>query len=423
MVTREKNVSRVSRNRTPQQSQSQSRLKSFLVNPKQSFMEWFDNYFLHQSRQFYLLVMLILFILGLGLVAVFSASHVSSIKNYGNPFYDFGMQLFFAIVGLFGMVFVSNRSREQIERFGRMLFLLSIVGQFLVMVPGIGKSSGGNSNWISIGPITVQPSEFLKLGMIIYLASALAPFIDRMHDFDRGPKQFIGVGVSCAALVVITGKDMGTAIVIVLVLIALLYLLGLPKNYLAIISGIIAVVGFALITTNDSRKARFGSFIARLIDPSHVALDGSGWQTQHGFWGLAFGGLTGNGLGQSKLDWGWIPEIQNDFIFANIGEELGMLGALVVILLFFLLGRYLLRIANSSGDPFTHIVTLGIMLWIVIQAYINIAVVLGLGPVLGVPLPLISKGGSSLVAVLLALGVVLSFERNSTSPVSRTRRR
>jgi len=419
MVTRERNSSRGSRT----QQASHSGFKAFLINPKQSFMSWFDSYFLHQSRQFYLMVMLILFIVGLGLVAVFSASHVSSIKAYGNPFFDFFMQLTFAVIGLLMMVFMSNRSREQIEYYGRLIFFGSLFAQCLVVVPGIGRSSGGNANWIGIGQIGVQPSEFLKLGMIIYLASALAPHLDRMDDFERGPKQFIGVGVACAALVVLTGKDMGTAIVMILVLIAMLYLLGLPKNYLMIFSGLVAVAGFILITTSDSRKARFGAFITRLIDPSKVSLDGSGWQTEHGFWGLAFGGFTGTGLGQSKLDWGWIPEVQNDFIFANIGEELGLVGALVVILLFFLLGRYILRIANATNDGFSHIVSLGIMLWILIQAYINIAVVVGLGPVLGVPLPLISKGGSSLVAVLMALGVVLSFERNKPTEIARSRRR
>lgn len=421
MVTRERTSRRGSRNRN--QQTSHSGFRTFVVNPKQSFMSWFDNYFLHQSRQFYLMVMLILFIVGLGLVAVFSASHVSSIKNYGNPFFDFIMQLTFAVAGLLLMVFLSNRSREQIEYYGRIVFFGSIIAQFLVLVPGIGRSSGGNANWIGFGAIGIQPSEFLKLGMIIYLASALAPHLDRMDDFQRGPKQFIGVGVACAVLVVATGKDMGTAIVMVSVLIAMLYLLGLPKKYLLIFSGVVAVAGFILISTSDSRKARFGYFIARLIDPSHVSLDGTGWQTEHGFWGLAFGGITGTGLGQSKLDWGWIPEIQNDFIFANIGEELGLVGALVVILLFFLLGRYILRIANGTSDAFSHIVSLGIMCWILIQAYINIAVVVGLGPVLGVPLPLISKGGSSLVAVLMALGVVLSFERNKPAEISRSRRR
>ncbi len=422
MVTREKNVSRVSRNRNV--APKQTKAKSFFMNPKQSFMQWFDNYFLHQSRAFYLMVMLILFIVGLGLVVVFSASHVSAIKSSGNPFSDLIVQTAWAVIGLVLMVFISNRSVEQIEHFGRRGFWLFLGLQCLVVVPGIGRSSGGNSNWIGIGNISLgQPSEFLKLTMIIMLASNLAPFADRLDDFKRGPAQFISWGVLTAGVVVGTGKDMGTALVMVLTLIGILYLIGFPRNWWWRLVGIVGVLGFALVQISDSRKARFGEFITRWINPGNVSLDGLGWQTEHGFWGLAFGGVTGNGLGQSKLDWGWIPEIQNDFIFANIGEEMGMLGAITVIFLFFALGKYILRIANLNQDPFVHIVSIGIMVWILLQAYINIAVVVGLGPVLGVPLPLISKGGSSLVAVLMALGVVLAFERNTVAVPSRIKSR
>jgi cell division protein FtsW (lipid II flippase) len=244
-----------------------------------------------------------------------------------------------------------------------------------------------------------------------------------MGDFKGGPSQFFFHGLGFAILVGFLGNDMGTAIVIVLIVLGMLFLLNLPSFYLTRISAFVVIIGVGAILMSGSRRERFGAFFARFLDPSHVSLDGTGWQTEHGFWGLAFGGLTGNGLGQSKLDWGWIPEIQNDFIFANIGEEHGLIGALAVILLFFLLGKYIMHTANTTDDAFAHIVSIGIMLWILIQAYINIAVVLGLGPVLGVPLPLISKGGSSLVAVLLALGVVLSFERNKPQISTRTRRR
>ena len=422
MVTREKNTSRVSRNNSVAQNRN--------VGPKRVRLNlWgrakaiFDNYFLHQSFHFYKTVMLILFIVGLGLVSVFSASHVSSIKTYGNPFFDFFMQTVFAIAGLLCMVVLSTMSSIQIEKFGRFLLACAVGGQLLVKVPGIGRSAGGNSNWIAIGPITIQPSEFLKLGMIIYLATLIAPKLDEMDDFHNGPKQFITLGMIGAGAVAILGNDLGTAIVMVLVLLLMLFLLNMPSYYLLRITAAVVALGVIAIMSSGSRRARFGAFIARILDPSQISLDGTGWQTEHGFWGLAFGGITGNGLGQSKLDWGWIPEIQNDFIFANIGEEHGLLGALLVILLFFALAKYILHIANSTPDPFARVVSIGVMLWLLVQAYINIAVVLGLGPVLGVPLPLISKGGSSLLAVMMALGVVLSFERNSQSVPVRSSRR
>ncbi|NBW73281.1 MAG: cell division protein FtsW, partial [Microbacteriaceae bacterium] len=146
------------------------------------------------------------------------------------------------------------------------------------------------------------------------------------------------------------------------------------------------------------------------------------WQVRHGIWALASGGITGTGLGQSKLTWGWIPEIENDFIFASIGEEWGFIGALVILGLFFMLFVKLRKMAQASPDAFVSLVITGIMLWVTLQALINIAVVLHLVPVLGVPLPLISKGGSSLVAILMALGVVLSFERQR-AVVPKKRRR
>ena len=161
----------------------------------------------------------------------------------------------------------------------------------------------------------------------------------------------------------------------------------------------------AVISPN--RMARIFAFLI-----PNSAQNDLNWQVQHGTWALASGGITGTGLGQAKLNWGWIPEVENDFIFAVIGEEWGLIGAIVVLALFFVLFNKMKAIATRNTDPFASLVTWGIALWIVLQALINIAVVVGMMPVLGVPLPLISKGGSSLVSLMIGLGMVLAFERN-----------
>jgi len=170
---------------------------------------------------------------------------------------------------------------------------------------------------------------------------------------------------------------------------------------------------------SPNRMARIFTFFAQ----GGSTVDGANWQVDHGTWALASGGLFGTGLGESKMKWGWIPEVENDFIFSIVGEEVGLIGAAVVLILFFLLARYLRQVSLNSSTAFGSIAVTGIMLWVLVQALINIAVVLHLFPVLGVPLPLFSKGGSSMIAVLVALGIALAVERDQAKPARGVKRR
>ena len=170
-----------------------------------------------------------------------------------------------------------------------------------------------------------------------------------------------------------------------------------------------------MVMSSPSRRIRFDAW----LNPDAADPMGVRWQFEHGTWALASGGIFGTGLGRSKLKWSWIPEVENDFIFAIIGEELGMVGAMFVILLFFAMGLTMYHIAKSQTNAFNRYLVTGIMLWIIFQAFINISVVLGLLPVLGVPLPLISAGGSSLIATLSAIGVVLAVERDRVLHLGR----
>ena len=390
--------------------------REFLLSPRQTLSDWYVNYFRNQTAEFKFLVSLIFLMVGFGLVMVLSSSNVDSIKANGNAFYSFGVQTMWAVGGVFLMFFFSRRSIEQIQRIGLLIFLLGLIAQLLVKVPGIGVSSGGNANWINLFGNRVQPSEFLKLGLILVIANLLSRKIDYIEDLKESFVPVIFLTVITVGAVYLLGNDLGTAGVILLIVLFLLFLTGARMQHLlAYIAGM-GLVFLVASVTSSNRMARIFSFLSQNTN------DDTGWQVKHGTWALASGGITGTGIGQAKLNWGWIPEVENDFIFSTIGEETGLIGACVMLALFFVPYLLLRKIAKVHNDPYVSIVTYGVMLWIILQALINIGVVLHVMPVLGVPLPFISKGGSSLVAVLMGLGIVLSFERNS-QPTTKLRSR
>ena len=383
----------------------------FMKNPIQSSIDLFDSYFLHQSPLFYRLAMLIILMLGCGLIMVLSASNVVSIKATGDAFAEFRSQATFAVLGLIIMIFISMRKVALIQWFSILFWAFSLFLQLLVLVPGIGVTVGGNTNWIAIGGSTFQPSELIKLGIILALAAKLSPNIDELWDWRMGAKPLVIYGLLPAGFIFATSQDLGTTLVIVAFVVLLGYLIGLPATHIGTIlgSGVLLFLIFAL--TNQNRVRRILAFLGQSDAGTDI-----NWQVEHGTWALASGGIFGTGLGDSKMKWGWIPEVENDFIFSIIGEEVGLLGATIVIIFFFMLARYIRRVSLNSTTTFGAIALTGIMVWLTLQAVINIAVVLGLFPVIGVPLPLFSKGGSSMLAVLMALGVVLAVERDQARP-------
>ena len=401
-----------------QPNQNVSGAKNFFRNPIKSLIAGFDSYFLHQTWLFYRLGMLILLFIGFGLLTVLSSSNVDSIKSSGNPFGGFQNQLLYVSIGLVFLVFISTRSISLIDRFSRAFLAVSVIMQTSLIIPGVGVEVNGNKNWIRVFNYTIQPSEFMKLGLILVIAQILSQNRDRLWDFRSAGRPVLLVGFGSASLVVAISKDLGTALVMIAIVFGMIFLAGMPWTHIAkfmLVAGVGVLLAVAFV---PNRVLRIFAFLPTIFDP-HKA----DWQSKHGMWALANGGLSGVGPGRSTLNWGWIPEIENDYIFANIAEEWGMLGALVVIFLFILLGRYMRKVAINGGDDYSSLVTMGIMFWILIQAVINIAVVLDLLPVLGVPLPLFSKGGSSIVAILMALGIVLAFERVQPPTAVGLRRR
>jgi cell division protein FtsW len=285
-------------------------------------------------------------------------------------------------------------------------------------VPFIGITVNGNTNWISIFGWTLQPAEFLKVALIMYIAWFVSNREEELEDPRRVLLPILLVGAAALGLVMI-GRDLGTATIIALIIFGTVAIIGAPLKPLSQVFVLVAIAGVFAATSSPSRMAR----ITAWLNPGSPTSEAFNWQYEHGTWALAAGGIFGVGLGNSKMKWSWIPEVENDFIFAVIGEELGLIGALVVIGIFALLISSLIGIMNRSESTFSRVMVIGVIVWIVSQSAVNIAVVLGVLPVLGVPLPLISAGGSSLIATLGAIGLVLAIEKDNHRNGRRARQR
>ena len=372
----------------------------------------FGRIFKAQSIYFYQLLGITIFLVVFGLVMVLSASSIDSLKANNNSFATFGKQTGFALIGLAVMSLASIVSRGWLMSKARLFYMGFMVLQLAVLF--IGIDINGNRNWIKILGIPVQPSEFLKVAVVLHVAVYLAARTREFDNFLTWRNAFLITGAAMAF--VVFGKDLGTMLIMLVMFVGLLSLAGLPMKLLRLI--VVASVVLTPVALTLGSSSRVGRVTAWL-NPSAPDPNGYNWQSEHGMWAISAGRIFGAGLGESKMKWSWIPEVENDFIFAVISEELGLIGALVVIALFVFLAITFFKIWQRTADDFNRFVVSGIMIWIIFQALINIAVVLRLLPVLGVPLPLISAGGSSLIATLGAIGIVLGVERqNHLNPLA-----
>jgi cell division protein FtsW len=378
-----------------------------LAGSVQGIRGFFAKAFRYQSLQFNLTLGVTLLILVIGLVMVLSSSTIIAIKSDDNAFAIFWKQIGFAAIGLALLITASVLPAQFYWRWSRTAWAAASLIQLLTLTP-LGVNVNGNHSWLKIGPFTFQPSEFSKLAMILELSRVIVANKDRIYE-GWPYLRTVGIVPLVPIAFVVLGQDLGTALIMAAIAFLLIWLGGLPERHLLLPLGVTALGVFSLIQLRGNRTGRFTAWLNPNSDPLNLYT----WQSQHGIWALAAGHLTGVGLGLSKLKWGWIPEVENDYIFAIIGEETGLLGALMVIGLFVVLGYSLIRIHRRSQDDFARYVVMGIAIWIVFQAFVNISVVLTILPVLGVPLPLITAGGSSLISGLLAIGVCLSFEREN----------
>ncbi|MDM7891507.1 putative lipid II flippase FtsW [Curtobacterium caseinilyticum] len=366
------------------------------------------NVFVAESSTFYTILGVTLFLVVFGVVMVLSSSSVEQYAKTHDFFGAASRQGLYAVLGV-PLMLVASRVPARLWRKWAMRILgAALVLQLLVYTP-LGVEVQGNRNWIRLGSFTAQPSEAVKLGIVLAIGAIIYVKRDRLREWKE---LFVPVGIATVLPLgmVLLGGDQGTAMIMLILLLGALYIGGARAKHLLVILGVVAVVLPFVTMTSASRSYRINAWLSGCTDSNQF--QDLCWQPVHGMWALASGGVFGVGLGNSKAKWSWLPEADNDYIFAIIGEELGLIGAVVVLALFVVLAISMIKVIRQSNDPFVRTVTGGILMWIIGQALVNIAVVLGLLPVLGVPLPLISAGGSALIMTLVAIGVVLSFARD-----------
>jgi cell division protein FtsW len=353
---------------------------------------------------YYLLLGATTMLLAIGLMMVLSASSVYSYRVHGNSYYIFLKQLTWVAIGLPAAWAASRMNRRVLRMLAWPAVLVAVVLLALTQT-GLGFAVNGNRNWLAFGPLTVQPSEIAKLSIILWAADVYAKK-ERLLDSPWHALIPVAPVVTMISMLVVFQHDLGTALVLFAILLGMLWVVGVPARLFGLAFSIVAVVAFYLAASNAERRTRLTSFIDPFKD-----FQGAGWQAGHGLLGMSSGGFLGKGLSASQQKWGNLPEAHTDFIFAVLGEELGLVGTLLVLALFGAIAYAAIRLAINTADPFVRYVTAGVTIWLMAQMIINIGMVLALLPVIGIPLPLVSYGGSALVPSMIALGLLVGFAR------------
>ncbi len=364
---------------------------------------------------YYLLLGATGLLLALGMVMVLSASSVDSYRHHDNSYFWATKQLMWVVIAL-PCAWIATRLPLKLLRVAAWPMLLGAVGLLALTQTSLGVEVNGNQNWLAVGPIQIQPSEVAKFAMVLWCADVYARKDALLGSWKHLMIPVVPVAGLITALVLV-GGDLGTALVLFSITLGMLWVVGVPARIFLIAVSIVSVAALYLATSNDERLNRILSF----TEP-FKHFQGSGWQAGHGILGMASGGLFGKGIGASQQKWGTLPEAHTDFIFAVLGEELGLIGTLLVLLLFLTIAYAGIRVAVQTDNLFVRYATAGIVIWLIAHALINIGMVLALLPVIGIPLPLVSYGGSSLVPELVALGLVIGFARSEPTAAGELRR-
>ncbi|MGZ4155508.1 MAG: putative lipid II flippase FtsW, partial [Actinomycetota bacterium] len=332
----------------------------------------------------------------LGIVEVFSASSVYAFTQYDNSFWFFDRQVVYALLGI-AAAFLTSRMRYLAWRRLALPFLaISVALLVLALHPASSASAYGASRWIALGPLTVQPSEFAKLALVVFAAAVLSRKQHKLHDWLHLALPLAPV-VGLVAVIVLLQRDLGTTVILVGSVLLMLFVAGARLRHLTV-TGLVVLAGSAyLILGTAYRRARFLSFVDPWKDPRNT-----GYQLIQGLYALGSGGWFGVGLGASRQKWQYLPNAHTDFIFAVLGEELGLIGEIVALVMFGLMIYAGIRIAVRAPDTFGRLLAAGITSWIGLQTIVNLGAVTGLLPITGVPLPLVSFGGSALIVTLAA---------------------
>jgi cell division protein FtsW len=338
-----------------------------------------------------------------GLVMILSAGSISAVEGYGTSFWYFNRQALYALAGIVAFVVTARVPHAFWRRAAIPMLLILLPVMLLTLHPSVGTSLYGAARWIDLGLLTLQPAELAKL----LTACAVAAILSRKwKDLDRPREVFLPLGpiVLATAAVVILQKDLGTTLIIYGSVFLLLFSAGIRLRYL-LVTGLVglAATGWLIFGTSYRRTRFLEAWLNWELDPS-----GAGWQLRQGLIALGSGGWFGVGLGNSRQKWDYLPNAHSDFVFAVLGEELGLLGAVVVLALFAVLIFAGVRIAMNARDTFGRLLAVGITGWIGLQTLVNLGAVTGLLPITGVPLPFLSFGGTALVVTLAGVGVMAS---------------
>ncbi len=356
----------------------------------------------------FILFLTVLMLLSIGVVMVFSASQYVTIIRYQNAFYFFERQVLWALLGVTAMIFMMNFDYFKIKRWIIPLVVIGFLLLIAVLLPGIGKEVNGSKRWINLGFVSFAPAELVKLCLITFVAYGISKKPRLIQNFKQGLLPYLVIMAMAAGLILMQ-PDLGTAVTLCGTIMVMFLAAGARMTHLLSLGGVGLFFVTLAIYFEPYRMRRFLAFLDPKADPQ-----GTGYHIIQSLYALGSGGLFGMGLGQSKQKFLYLPENHTDFIFAIIGEELGFIGASLVILLFIMLAWRGFKIAITAPDPFASLLATGITCGIVLQAIINMGVVTGSMPVTGVPLPFISFGGTSLLFTLMGVGILLNISKYTT---------
>lgn len=358
------------------------------------------------SKLNYLFLFSVLALAAVGLIMIFSASPTLALKH-GDTFYYLKRQLFYMLLGAGALWYGFKIDLEILRRRAIALYALSIMMLLLVFIPGVGRSVLGASRWIDLGLIAFQPSELIKFTSVLFLAKWLSENQKKLSNLFTGFLPPV-LGFGLVSLIIMKQPDLGTSITIGATMIVMLFLAGADWRHLLGLAGLGIAGALFLSVTSAYRFRRLLAFIDPWKDPQ-----GIGFHIIQSLLAVGSGGLFGLGLGASRQKFFYLPQQFTDFIFAILCEETGLVGGLGVLSLFFVFLWQGFKIASATRDQFKKMLAAGLVCWVIIQALINIMVVVGLIPTTGIPLPLISYGGTATIVTFFAAGVVLNISRQA----------
>jgi cell division protein FtsW len=344
-------------------------------------------------------------LVGIGLIMVFSASSVTAARDFHDATYYLKRQLTWLVIGMIASIAVFRMDYHKLKNIAAPAMVVNTVMLLLVLIPHIGLETGGARRWLGVGALSIQPSEFAKLTLVLYLAAVLSQSGGRIRDFSKGMAP-LAIATAIMAALVLKEPDMGTASLIMMTAATMFYVAGARLSHLFLLAMIALPPAAITVLSSTYKRARVLAFLDPWKDPQNT-----GFHIVQSLLALGSGGVFGLGLGVSRQKFFWLPEPYTDFIFSILGEELGLIGELAVLGLFVVFAYRAIRIAVGATDRFGFFLAVGCTAVIIIQALINVGVVTSSWPVTGVPLPFISFGGSSLVVNLVAVALLMNIGR------------